>query len=140
MFIAVTFVYFADHCGTFCGYTGIVRPICEYAAPAWATSLTQGQRDKIENIQKRAFNIIRPELSYDESLIRLKQITLELRRLDICRDFFRKIQNPSDKIHDILPEQRLIKYDFRQSNKFSRIKCRTKRYKSSFLPFALEKF
>ena len=44
-------------------YTGIVRPTCEYAAPAWATSLTQGQRDKIENIQKRAFNIIRPELS-----------------------------------------------------------------------------
>ena len=28
-------------------YTSIVRPVCEYAAPVWATSLTQAQKDKV---------------------------------------------------------------------------------------------
>ena len=121
-------------------YSGVIRPVCEYAAPAWATSLTQTQRDKLENIQKRAFNIISPGLSYEESLLYLEQSTLEQRRLNICESFFRKIQNPTDKIHDILPEQRQIKYNFRQSGKFKIAKCRTKRYKSSFLPFALQNF
>ena len=118
----------------------VIRPVCEYAAPAWATSLTQTQKDKLENIQKRAFNIISPGLSYQESLVHLEQSTLEQRRLNICESFFKKIQNPHDKIHDILPEQRQIKYSFRQTGKFEIAKCRTKRYKSSFLPYALEHF
>ena len=121
-------------------YTAIVRPVCEYAAPAWATSLTLAQRHKLENIQKRAFNIIAPELSYEESLSKLEQSTLEDRRLKLCESFFSKIQNPKDKINDILPEQREHKYSFRQNRKFENIKCRTSRYKNSFLPFAVENF
>ena len=69
-------------------YTGIIRPVCEYAAPVWATSLTQNQKDKLENIQKRALNIIKPGLQYQESLQQLNLMTLEKRRLNICKDFF----------------------------------------------------
>jgi len=34
-------------------YTAIVRPVLEYACPVWHSSLTAGQCNAIENIQKR---------------------------------------------------------------------------------------
>ena len=121
-------------------YTGIIRPVCEYAAPVWATSLTQNQNDKLENIQKRTLSIIKPVLQYQESLQNLNLMTLEKRRLNICKDFFNKIQKSNDKIHDILPKQRVVNYNFRQQNKFEKVKCRTNRYRNSFLPYALNNF
>ena len=121
-------------------YTGIIRPVCEYAAPAWATSLTQSQKDKLESIQKRAFYIISPGVTYSENLQSLNQTTLEQRREKICKDFFSKIQIPTDKIYDILPEQRQVDYNFRTKSKYNIPKCKTSRFKKSFLPYALEHF
>ena len=40
--------------------TSIVRPVCKYVAPPWATSITQQQRQQLEMIQKRAIHIILP--------------------------------------------------------------------------------
>jgi len=39
-------------------YNSAVRPVLEYACPAWHTSLTKEQSSQIELIQKRAFRII----------------------------------------------------------------------------------
>ena len=33
-------------------YISIVRPVCEYAVPVWAASLTQKQIQKIEIVEK----------------------------------------------------------------------------------------
>ena len=49
-------------------YTSIVRSVCEYAASAWATSITQQQKQKIEMIQKRAIHIILPTKNYEKGL------------------------------------------------------------------------
>ena len=39
-------------------YSSVIRPVLEYACPAWHTSLTKQQTRQIESIQKRAFRII----------------------------------------------------------------------------------
>ena len=39
-------------------YSSVIRPVLEYACPAWHTSLTQQQTRQIESIQKRALRII----------------------------------------------------------------------------------
>ena len=39
-------------------YTGVVRPVLEYAAPVWNPLLMKTQNDQIEAIQRRALRII----------------------------------------------------------------------------------
>ena len=39
-------------------YTTVIRPILEYACPAWHNSLTNEQSRQIESVQKRALSII----------------------------------------------------------------------------------
>jgi len=39
-------------------YSSVIRPVLEYACPAWHTSLTQQQTRQIKSIQKRALRII----------------------------------------------------------------------------------
>ena len=36
----------------------MIRPITEYAAPLWHSSLTDIERDKLEKLQKRALGLI----------------------------------------------------------------------------------
>ena len=50
-------------------YGCLVRPILEYAAPAWPAILDY-LSVKIERVQKRAMKIIDPGTSYEQSLIR----------------------------------------------------------------------
>ena len=62
-------------------YKAFVRPYLEYAQVAWSPS-TSGLISKLENVQKRALNLV-PELqglSYDEQLRRAKLTTLAFRR------------------------------------------------------------
>ena len=44
-------------------YLTVVRPTLEYAWPAWLTSLTFGIQSDIERVQRRAMNIIHPNIS-----------------------------------------------------------------------------
>ena len=39
-------------------YFSVVRPVLEYACPAWHTGLTRDQSDRLETVQKRALSII----------------------------------------------------------------------------------
>ena len=39
-------------------YFGTIRPVLEYAAPVWHSSLTAEQSNCLENVQKRAFCVI----------------------------------------------------------------------------------
>ena len=121
-------------------YASIVRPVGEYAAPAWATSITKQQRQKLEMIQKRAIHIILPTINYEDGLDMLQLETLETRRDQLCRIFFSKIKNEKDKIHDVLPEVQSLKYNLRKQNEYPNPKCRTNRYKNSFVPYTIKNF
>jgi len=41
-----------------CFYKSVIRPVAEYTCPAWHTSLTVEQSNRIESFQKRASRII----------------------------------------------------------------------------------
>ena len=70
-------------------YIGFVRPLLEYACPAWNGALTIAQSNKIENVQKRAFRIIlgRYYISYSNALSMTKLQTLHARREELCLKF-----------------------------------------------------
>ena len=65
-------------------YMSVIRPVLEYAAPVWSSSMPGYLSDKIETIQKRAMRTIFPGMDYDDILASLNVQTLADRRHDMC--------------------------------------------------------
>jgi hypothetical protein len=117
-----------------------VRPILEYAAQVWHPGLTTEQAETIEAIQKRACSIAMPGVDYVCAIKELALPTLEERRVELCKSFFEKIQNPKDKLFRILPPIQDNIKNTRKHKKYALPKARTNRLKKSFLPYALSTF
>ena len=45
----------------------VVRPVLEYASPCWQTSLTKEQTKQLEDVPRRALQIIFGNIPYDEA-------------------------------------------------------------------------
>ena len=111
-------------------YIHIVRPVLEYCCVVWHTSLTVNQREKIENIQKRALKIIGDEASSLESL--------ESRREQQCKKFFNDIKKENHKLHDLLPKLKTCNhYNTRNFKPYPLPNCTTDRFKNSFINYSL---
>ena len=121
-------------------YVTIVRSQLEYATPVFATSLPNCLIEKIESIQKRAMFIIFPDLPYAEALQKANLVTLEQRRMNICKAFFKSIQHNDNILSHLLPKQRESHYSLRKKTKFDKPKCKTNRFKNSFIPYSLYNF
>jgi len=117
-------------------YYSLVRSTLEYACVAWHTSLPDYLRNKIELIQKRALRIIYPHLHYDEATAQAKCVRLDERRDQLCQKTFVKLLEMNSRLHHLIPESRgtVHKLNLRNNNNFTLPKCRTKRYKTSFIP------
>ena len=120
-------------------YCSKVRPVIEYAAPVWHSGLSKELSDNLEDIQIRALKIAHPMLSYEEALVQSDLPTLRCRRTSLCRIFFGKMQNPEDKSHRLLPHKKENHRNTRSGTTYPLPKTFTKRYKDSFLPYALYK-
>ena len=72
-------------------YQAVVRPILEYACPAWHTSLTKEQSKKLEDIQRRAVQIIAGNIHYEEACFMLDFPSLSARGLSMCETLFKQI-------------------------------------------------
>ena len=118
-------------------YCSKVRPVIEYAAPVWHSGLSKELSDNLEDIQIRAHKIAYPMLSYEEALAQSDLPTLKCRRTSLCRIFFCKMQNPEDKSHKLLPQKKENARNTRSGGTYPLPKAFTKRYKDSFLPYAL---
>ena len=46
----------------------------------------------------------------------------------------------NDKLFEILPKNEPINYNFRQKRNLSLVKCRTERFKKSYIPFAIQHY
>ena len=118
-------------------YVTKIRCQLEYAAPVFATSFTHCLIEKIESIQKRAMFIIFPGHEYTQALKMANIDTLEHRRLMICKAFFQKIQNSDSVLSYLLQKQRQNRYSLRKVSKFEKPKCKTSRFKNTFVPYSL---
>jgi hypothetical protein len=46
-------------------YKSVIRPTIEYACPVWQSVLTNGQRDRLESLQRRALKLISNSCDYE---------------------------------------------------------------------------
>ncbi len=112
-------------------YLCIVTSVTEYACQVWSTSLTIHEEEVIESIQRRGLQIIKPSLSYREALQFFGISSLKCRRQSLCISLFNNIQDPSHKLHDLLPGENKTAYSLRHHQIYKYPKCNTNRYASS---------
>ena len=120
-------------------YNSRIRPILEYAAPAWQPGLTQAQTGELEYVQKRAFRIIWPYRHYKDCLEMNNISSLQDRRLHMCKDLYEKMKIPDHPLHSLLPPVREQPYQLRRMRERTK-RTRTKRAMGSFVNYAISKF
>ena len=119
-------------------YIGFIRPLVEYAVPAWHPGLSEQQHAALERIQKRACRIMLGNKydSYVDALEQCKLTRLRSRREQICLQFMDKLmKNPA--FRSWLPRSRGedTGRSLRNSHLLSIPKTRTERYARSPIPY-----
>ena len=85
-------------------YTTCIRPVLEYACPVFHNSLPQYLCKEMERLQKRALQIIQPDLSCTEALAALDITSLCERRQALSKALFDHIvRDHSHNLHELLP-------------------------------------
>ena len=117
-------------------FLALVRSVLEYACTVWHTSLPDYLSNKIEHVQKRALRVLYPGLHYIDALQIAQIPRLDTRRHDLCTKTFEKIAKPNNRLNHLLPPTRVAAHGRTLRNKdcLSLPKCRTNRYKNSFIP------
>jgi len=118
-------------------YKSVVRPVLEYACPAWHTGLTKQNSDMLEQIQRRAMRVIYPSSSYAEACVMGHIDTLYARREFLCRQFFRNMCHEDHKLNYLLHKRDPIQYNIRHQNPYDIQIPHTERFKNSFIMYAL---
>ena len=131
-------------------WTTMIRPVTEYAAPLWHSGLTDGDSDKIENLQKRALGIIlgvtyidnkryykhkNQLLSYEKVLELLGLIPLSKRREILTCNF--TLQTFKNGIHDDMFQEKENTMSTRNPKKVVERQCKTQRHFKSAVPYML---
>ena len=115
-------------------YVTCIKPVLEYASPVFHRSLPNYISEGLERIQRRAFRIIYPDLSYSVALETVGLPKLHERREKISIDLFDEIVcNPTHSLHSLLPERKSCKYTLRRKSDFTLPLCKTERLKKSFI-------
>jgi hypothetical protein len=88
-------------------YRTAMLPVAEYACAVWHISLTEGQSQQLEQLQRRAIKII-----FDNRLdnttaciIHDDNPTLASRRETQTQSLFKQLNNPSHCLYHLLPEK-----------------------------------
>lgn len=113
-------------------YLTTIRPIAEYAAPAFHSLLSAKQSDAMEWIQRRALKIIfGPRVSYAAALEATNIPTLEDRRNDLLKKFAIKAAKNERFNAKWFPLNYETGHGTRNRKKYLEFNCKTDRtYKS----------
>jgi len=88
-------------------YQTVVRPVLEYACPVWHSSLSNQKTKLLEDVQRRALQIIVRKSPYAEACCMLGIQSLADRRSELCRTLFKQIvNNEFHSLHYLLPAKR----------------------------------
>ena len=115
-------------------YVTCVRSILEYCAQVWHYNIPEYLSKDIERIQSRALKIINPTLSYSDAKAVFDIPTLATRGEYLCSSFFKNVLLQSSPLSNLIQIENSPTYDLRASNKLAIIKCRTERFRNSFIP------
>ena len=119
-------------------YVSVIRPVLEFASEVWHPGLTKEQCGLIERCQRRALNIICPDLDYQEANMSILNLTtLETRRMETCKRLFHQIVNGHHKLSRLLPVRRVSAYNTRHFRNYPVPTIRNNRYKSDFITYSL---
>ena len=118
-------------------FTAMIRSVVEYACPVWHTSLTKEQSSQLESVQRRALQVVYPDLSYRRALQAAELQTLHQRREDMSRAYFQEMMKPSHKLNYLLPGPRRVGYNLRLKAQYGRLYCQTKRFQKTLVPHGL---
>lgn len=112
-------------------YCTFLRPVLEYAAPAWHPGITCHQSDLLERVQRQVLRTILPDSSYREALLVTGLQTLNERRDHLCLKFATDLLN--SEFSGWLPPRRsdCHQRNLRSKNKLSVLTTRTKRFSMS---------
>ena len=103
--------------------------VLEYACPVFHHSLPQYLSNEMERLQKRALQIIQPDLSYAEALVALDITSLYERRKALSNALFDQIvRDQSHELHDLLPPRNESTYCTRSQKYFKLPICKTKKH------------
>ena len=73
-------------------YHSVVRPVLEYTFPCWHFNLTKELTKQLENVQRRALQVIFGNIPYDEVRCAHNIPSLAERRVELSRTFFQRQQ------------------------------------------------
>ena len=117
-------------------YTQRVRSVLEMAVPVWHPGLTLSDKIDIERVQKSACHVILGNNynTYLEALDALGLEDLHSRREQLCTTFALKAVT-SEKYCNWFKLNNKRNGKRRIQNKYTEIKCRTKRFENSAIPY-----
>jgi hypothetical protein len=104
--------------------------LCE----AWHNNLPACLNNQIEQIQKRALQIIYPSFTYSQGMLTANLSSLCDRRSNLCERLFDRILDPGHELNSLVPALRINKHNLRHNRCFKVPDCRTDRYHNSFIP------
>ena len=119
-------------------YTTIIRPVLEYACQVWHLNIQEYLSEDIEQIQRRAFRILFPLMSYREARDFTGIPLLKERRESLCEQFFKMNEN-NYQLSELLHHKAATDYDMRPRCKYRNYLCRTERFIKSFFPQIISK-
>ncbi len=119
-------------------YCAKIRPIMEYACQVWHPGLTTEQSDSLESIQKRVLKIVYKDANYEEALNLANLPKLSERREHMCKKLFEQMKDKNHRLNKFLPPKKENTHGLRIVNTYETIRCKTTRYKHTFVPYCLE--
>jgi len=130
-----------------CFYKSVIRPVAEYACPAWHSSLTVEQSNRIESFQKRALKTIHNDLASGDNAYALNCIVACLPQLadgreQLTKRQFVKMADTDNCLNYLLTAKRdcEIISSLRTAKEYPSICAKSTRFKKSFLPYALSNY
>ena len=117
-------------------YRLFVRANLEFSVPLWAGAITSVQSKDIERVQRTACAIILGGkfTSYEEALDELDLVPLSERRRELCTKFAIKCTK-DPRFQALFPRKEGM--STRTDSEFIEPFCRTKRYKTSAVPYLI---
>ena len=115
-------------------HTSCIRSVRTYASPAFLYVLPLYLKEDLENVEKRALSIICPVPTYREALELSNIMSINYYMASLCKKTFLSIANGlAHRLHNMLQSSGPSCYNLLCKRRFAIPKCKTERFKNTFL-------